>query len=74
MDAECREPECGKYRHYKGHDYEVIGTAQHADTLEEMVVYRALYGDNQLWARSRAKFLEKVDVDGVKMPRFCRID
>lgn len=72
-DSNCKEPECGKYRHYKGYEYEVIGTAQHSETLEEMVVYLALYGDNQLWVRSRIKFLEEVLVDGVKQPRFKRI-
>lgn len=65
----------GRYKHYKGNNYEVIGIARHSETLEEMVVYRALYnspefGKNQLWVRSKKMFLEKVIVDGKKVPRF----
>jgi len=65
----------GKYRHFKGGLYEVIGTARHSETLEEMVVYRALYGskefgDNALWARPKKNFLEKVIVDEKERPRF----
>lgn len=60
----------GKYRHYKGKEYEVIGTAKHSETLEELVVYRALYGEHGLWARPIAMFLERVEVNGEKMPRF----
>lgn len=60
----------GKYRHYKGKEYEVIGVARHSETLEEMVVYRALYGDHDLWVRPLKMFLEEVEVDGQKIPRF----
>jgi hypothetical protein len=65
----------GKYQHYKGKFYEVIGVARHSETLEEMVVYRALYnskefGKNALWVRPKKMFLEKIMVDGKKMPRF----
>lgn len=67
------EPKIGIYRHYKGNDYEVIGLAQHAETLEEMVVYKALYGDNQLWVRSREKFLEDVVYEDVKQKRYSRV-
>jgi Protein of unknown function (DUF1653) len=60
----------GRYRHYKGNEYEVIGVARHSETLEELVVYRALYGDHGLWVRPRAMFLEKVEVAGKRVPRF----
>ena len=51
----------GKYRHFKGMEYEVVGVARHSETLEEMVVYRALYGEGSLWVRPLSMFLEKVD-------------
>ncbi len=60
----------GRYRHYKGKEYEVLGVAQHSETLEELVVYRALYGQHGLWARPRAMFCETVIIDGKKKPRF----
>ena len=62
----------GKYRHYKGKHYEVIGSAHHSETLEELVVYKALYqteGENY-WVRPLKMFLEEVEVDGKKMKRF----
>lgn len=62
-----------KYRHYKGKEYEVIGIAKHSETLEEFVVYKALYGKNQLWIRPKKMFFEKVIVDGENRPRFERI-
>jgi len=60
----------GRYRHYKGNDYEVIGIARHSETEEQMVVYRKLYGDGSLWVRPLAMFLEDVTVDGKQIPRF----
>lgn len=60
----------GKYRHFKGKEYEVIGVAKHSETLEKMVVYRALYGKKDLWIRPLKMFLEKVKIDGKKIPRF----
>ena len=60
----------GRYRHYKGQDYEVLGTAKHTETEEEFVVYRALYGKRGLWIRPMAMFLETVIVDGRPCPRF----
>ncbi|MCX6744324.1 MAG: DUF1653 domain-containing protein [Candidatus Parcubacteria bacterium] len=60
----------GKYRHYKGKEYQVIGLAKHSETLEDFVVYQALYGDGQLWVRPLKMFDEKVVVDGVEVPRF----
>lgn len=60
----------GKYKHYKGKEYEVIGVAKHSETLEKMVVYRALYGKHNLWVRPLKNFSEKVEVNGKKIPRF----
>jgi hypothetical protein len=62
--------EPGRYRHYKGNDYEVIGTARHSETEEEMVVYRPLYGERNLWVRPLAMFTESVLIDGSAVPRF----
>jgi cyclomaltodextrinase len=56
----------GLYEHYKGGKYEVMGVCRHTETLEEMVIYRALYGDGDLWVRPHAMFTEMVD----KIPRF----
>ena len=61
----------GRYRHYKGQDYEVLGVARHSETEEEMVVYRCLYGDFSLWVRPLAMFCEMVAVDGCLRPRFA---
>lgn len=60
----------GRYRHYKGQDYEVLGSATHSETEEEFVVYRALYGERGLWVRPKAMFEEQVLVDGKRVPRF----
>ena len=60
----------GRYRHYKGKDYEVIGIARHSETEEELVVYRPLYGDKGLWVRPLSMFRESVDVAGESVPRF----
>ena len=62
----------GKYQHYKGKSYEVIGIAKHSETLEEMVIYKALYqreGEN-LWVRPLKMFTENVMVEGKEVPRF----
>ena len=63
----------GKYVHYKGNEYEVIGVAKHSETLEPMIVYKALYGDGELWVRPYAMFFETVDVNGAEVPRFKKI-
>ena len=60
----------GKYRHFKGNLYEVIGVARPSETQEEMVVYRALYGEYGLWVRPAAMWTETVDRDGYHGPRF----
>ena len=63
----------GRYRHFKGREYEVIGTASHSETLEPMVVYRALYGEGGLWVRPAAMWEEQVDREGYSGPRFTFI-
>lgn len=63
----------GRYRHYKGGLYEVLGTARHSETLEPMTVYRALYGEQGLWVRPATMFDEEVTVDGLRQRRFTRI-
>lgn len=62
------EIKIGKYQHFKGKVYEVIGTARHSETLEELVVYKNDSGE--LWARPKKMFLESVNVDGKKVQRF----
>jgi hypothetical protein len=62
----------GRYRHYKGGEYEVIGVARHSETLEPLVVYRPLYGAAGLWVRPHAMFFGTVTVDGETWPRFKR--
>ena len=63
----------GRWRHFKGMEYQVIGVAKHSETLEEMVVYRALYGEGGLWVRPAAMWNETVERDGKTFPRFTRI-
>jgi hypothetical protein len=63
----------GRYRHYKGNEYEVIGIATHSETLEAMVVYRPLYGEGGLWVRPAAMFTEDVIIDGRSRPRFEKL-
>jgi hypothetical protein len=60
----------GIYRHFKGNEYELIGTAKYSETLEDMVVYRALYGEQVLWVRLADSFAGEVERDGYKGPRF----
>lgn len=63
----------GKYRHFKGGEYEVIGTALHTETQEPLVVYRALYGEKRLWVRPLSMWNETVLRDGIEQPRFAFI-
>ena len=60
----------GRYRHYKGQHYEVVGLARHSETLEPMVVYRALYGEHGLWVRPAYMWSEQVVREGQSQPRF----
>jgi len=64
----------GRYRHYKGKDYDVLGVARHSETEEEYVVYRQLYGEGGLWIRPKEMFLESVTVGRTSMPRFRRLE
>ncbi len=64
------EIRCGRYRHFKGKEYQVLGVARHSETMEELVVYRALYGEGGLWVRPAAMWAETVERDGETVPRF----
>ncbi|MCC2617890.1 DUF1653 domain-containing protein [Aestuariibacter halophilus] len=64
----------GRYRHYKGNDYEVIGVATHSEDESQLVVYRPFYGERALWVRPLSMFTETVEVDGKSIPRFARIE
>ena len=63
----------GRYRHFKGNEYEVLGLARHSETREPMVVYRALYGERGLWVRPASMWGEEIDRDGYHGPRFTYI-
>ena len=64
----------GKYRHFKGMEYEVLGVAKHSETLEEFVVYRALYGAGEIWVRPASMWNERVERDGKVFKRFTFIE
>jgi len=64
----------GRYRHYKGGEYEVVGVARHSETLEPLVVYRPLYNESGLWVRPHAMFFAQIEIQGKFQPRFARID
>ena len=68
--SDMNNPIAGKYKHYKGQEYQVIGCARHSETLEEMVVYQPLYGEKGLWVRPVEMFMETVVQDGIEVPRF----
>lgn len=63
----------GKYKHFKGGEYEVVGLAKHSETQEELVVYRALYGEKELWVRPKEMFFDEKEVDGILVPRFAKV-
>ena len=67
------EPRPGRYRHYKGNEYRVVGLARHSETLEPFVVYEALYGEGGLWVRPAAMFAEQIEIEGKRVPRFARM-
>ncbi|MFZ2295336.1 MAG: DUF1653 domain-containing protein [Polaromonas sp.] len=67
------EPILGRYQHYKGSEYEVIGVATHSETLETLIVYRPLYQDSGLWVRPYSMFFEQVEVNGESVPRFALV-
>ena len=62
----------GKFRHYKGREYEVLAVVRHSESLEPMVLYRACYGEHGLWVRPHAMFVESITIAGVPTPRFTR--
>ena len=64
----------GRYRHYKGNEYTVLGTARHSETLEELVVYRQEYGEHGLWVRPKQMFRETVNIAGRNVPRFQPVE
>ncbi len=64
----------GRYRHYKGGEYEVLGAVRHSETLAPLVLYRALYGEGGLWVRPHAMFFEHITIGGVRQPRFVAVD
>lgn len=64
----------GRYRHFKGNEYEVVGVARHSETMEDMVVYRALYGEGGLWVRPATIWTETVERDGYSGPRFVPVE
>lgn len=64
----------GKYRHYKGNKYEVIGAGKHTETEEELVIYRALYEPYEIWIRPFDMFFETIHLDGKDIPRFEKLE
>lgn len=63
----------GRYRHYKGGEYEVLGMVRHSETLEPLVLYRPLYNDSGWWVRPFALFVEQIEIDGQLQPRFAAV-
>jgi len=67
---ESNEIKLGEYEHFKGNKYEVLGVAKNSETMEKLVVYKALYGNYDLWVRPLKMFLEEVEIEGKKIKRF----
>ncbi|NIM46910.1 MAG: DUF1653 domain-containing protein [Candidatus Aenigmarchaeota archaeon] len=70
LSPKAKSLKLGLYEHYKGGRYQVLGVAIHSETLEELVIYKALYDERLVWLRPLKMFLENVEVDGIKKPRF----
>ena len=70
LSPEAQSLKLGIYQHYKGGKYQVLGVAIYSETLEEIVIYKALYGEGLTWVRPLKMFLENVEVDGKFIPRF----
>jgi hypothetical protein len=68
------DPPLGRYRHYKGGEYELVGVARHSETLEPLALYRPLYNATGLWVRPYAMFFESVTINGVAQRRFAPMD
>ena len=64
---------CGRWRHFKGREYQVLAVARHSETLEPMVVYKALYGDGEVWVRPASMWNETVEREGKILPRFTYV-
>ena len=64
----------GIYEHYKGNKYELLHIAKHSETLENIVVYKALYGEGEIWVRPLSMWNEQVEIDGKSVPRFKLIE
>ena len=64
------ELKLGEYEHFNGKHYNILGVAKHSETLEELMVYQALYGEKQIWVRPINMIFDEVEFDGMKMPRF----
>ncbi|HEX5128552.1 MAG TPA: DUF1653 domain-containing protein [Usitatibacter sp.] len=65
------KPRLGRYRHYKGGEYELVGVARHSETLEVLALYRPLYNDSGLWVRPYGMFFEEIEHEGRRQPRFA---
>jgi hypothetical protein len=70
LSKEAGAVKLGIYEHYKKLKYKLLGVAVHSETLEEMIIYKAMYGDRLIWVRPLKMFFEKVEVEGKKVPRF----
>lgn len=74
LSPQAKSLKLGLYEHYKRNKYQVLGVGIHSETLEELVIYKALYGKELTWVRPLKMFLENVEIDGKTKPRFCYLD